>query len=271
VEATPIAVNVLATLLERATGQQLLPGRHWRIETALGPLLRQHNLSSLTALAGAASMAPDGALAAEVVEALLNHETSFFRDPEPFRLLVGNGLDALRARRAGSRCLTLWSAGCATGQELYSLAMALAADPERWAGWQLRLTGTDISGGAIAKARDGRFTHFEVQRGLPITDLVRHFDADHEQWRIKPELRQITSFARHNLLDPPPARGFDVILCRNVLLYFAPRRQKAVLERLREAIAPDGLLMLGAGETVLGHGDLFRVDPELRGLYRPVV
>lgn len=268
-EMTPVAVQAIAGLLERATGQQLLAGRHWRLETELKPLLKRHGLSNLTALAARVSGQGEEALATEVVEALINHETSFYRDPDAFRSFADVGLAVMRARRALPKRLRIWSAGCATGQELYSLAMAFAGDPSRWAEWDVTLLGTDVSQGAIDRARSGRFSHFEVQRGLPITALIRHFDQEPDNgWRIKPELRQTVCFERHNLLDPAPGDGgFDIILCRNVLLYFAPERQREVLARLRAALAPDGLLMLGAGETMPDSS--FSIDPTLKGLYRP--
>jgi len=267
-EMTPVAIQALAGLLERATGQQLLAGRHWRIETELKPLLKRHGLASLNALAARVGGRNQSALATEVVEALINHETSFYRDPDVFRGLAEVGLAVMRARRVPQQSLRIWSAGCATGQELYSIAMTMAAEGHRWADWDVTLIGTDVSQAAIDRARSGRFTHFEVQRGLPITALIRHFEQDGDTgWRIKPELRQATGFARHNLLDPAPDSGFDIILCRNVLLYFSPERQREVLGRLRAALAPDGLLMLGAGETMPDAA--FAIDPVLKGLYRP--
>ena len=121
---------------------------------------------------------------------------------------------------------------------------------------------------AIAQARNGSYSQFEVQRGLPIGDLIARFEQEGEDWRIKPMLKARTNFMVHNLLEPPPPGRFDVILCRNVLLYFSAERRRAVLDRLASAIAPDGMLVLGAGETVLGQTDAFTPDPQLRGIYR---
>jgi chemotaxis protein methyltransferase CheR len=208
-------------------------------------------------------------LRGEVVEALLNHETSFFRDLAVFRGFGEEGLTALAERRAGRKRLRIWSAGCSTGQEAYSIALLFASRPERWEGWTIDILGTDVSPAAIAQARDGLYSQFEVQRGLPIGELLARFDPEGEAWRIRPALKSRVTFTVHNLLDPTPPGPFDAVLCRNVLLYFSAERRRIVLDRLASAIARDGLLMLGAGETVLGQTDAFQPDPVLRGLYRP--
>jgi chemotaxis protein methyltransferase CheR len=141
----------------------------------------------------------------------------------------------------------------------------------RWDDWQIDVLGTDVSPQAIAQARNGTYSQFEVQRGLPIGDLIARFDQEGDDWRIRSMLKARTNFMVHNLLNPPPAGRFDIILCRNVLLYFSAERRRAVLDRLASAIASDGMLILGAGETVLGQTDAFLPDMELRGIYRPNV
>ncbi|NIJ08891.1 chemotaxis protein methyltransferase CheR [Sphingomonas vulcanisoli] len=267
-EMTPIAISALAGLLERRTGQQLNANRRWTIETALKPLLRDLGLETLDGLVIRLNGDDRSPLADKIVDAMLNHETFFFRDLAAFDHFATEGLGLIHAARAERRRLRVWSAGCSTGQEAYSLSMAIAQQT-RFQGWDLGIFATDVSGEAIARARSGLFTQFEVQRGLPITTLMRQFDPDGEQWRVKANVRAPITFLQHNLLSPPPPGRFDAILCRNVLLYFSLERRKAVLARLREAIAPDGVLMLGAGETVLGLGDCFTADPQVRGVYRP--
>ncbi len=267
---TPLAANSLSTLLELSTGQQLASGRRWRIETALQPVMRAHGLNSLDQLAGMASLPTAHDLRNEVVEALLNHETSFFRDLAMFRSLGGEGLELMAGRRIEQRRLRIWSAGCSTGQEAYSVALLFAARADRWADWTIEIFGTDVSPATIVQARSGLYSQFEVQRGLPIGDLLARFDPEGEAWRIRPALRSRVTFAVHNLLEPPPAGAFDIVLCRNVLLYFSAERRLEVLSRLATAIASDGLLMLGAGETLMGQADAFEPDPELRSFYRPV-
>ena len=266
-DMTPLAARSFAGLLEQMTGQQLATTRRWRIETALQPVMRQHNISSLDMLAGLASQ-PGSALREDVVEALLNHETSFYRDLAVFKGIGEEALPALAEARPSKR-LRILSAGCSTGQEVYSLAFLFSNQGTRWDDWQIDILGTDVSPQAIAQARNGVYSQFEVQRGLPIGDLIARFEQEGDDWRIRSMLKARTNFSVHNLLDPPPAGQFDMILCRNVLLYFSAERRRIVLDRLASAIAPDGMLILGAGETVLGQTEAFTPDPQLRGTYRP--
>jgi chemotaxis protein methyltransferase CheR len=266
VEVSPPAMRAFAALLHDRTGQEIGAGRSWRIETALSPLLKAHGIDSLDRLA--CVMTRDADLAAGVVDALLNNETSFFRDRAAFTTLFGGVLESIAARGTGRR-LSIWCAGCSTGQEVYSIAMLLGGEPERWAGWTIDLLGSDVSGAAITRARAGVYSHFEVQRGLPMGEMLRWFDPIDEEWRVRQELRTRVRFVTHNLLDRPPTGvRADVILCRNVLLYLVAAKRAQVFDRLAAALAPDGLLMLGAGETVLGQSRAFEPDPLLRGFYR---
>jgi len=187
-EMTPLAARSLAGLLEQRTGQQLAAGRRWRLETALGPLLKRFDIDSLDALAGHVSSGTQVELIDEVVEALLNHETSFYRDLAAFRGLAGDVLPRLAAR-ARDRRLRIWSAGCSTGQEAYSLAMLFAADRPLWGDVDVEILGTDVSPQAIAQARGGLYSQFEAQRGLPIAELIANFDSESEAWRLKSSLR----------------------------------------------------------------------------------
>jgi chemotaxis protein methyltransferase CheR len=266
----PDSAAAFAAMLEAHTGQQLASDRQWRLETALAPLVRARALASLDHLAAITAGGAAPALTRAVIEALLNNETFFYRDPAAFGLLDA-AMERLARVRAASRRLRIWCAGCSTGQEAYSLAMRFA-DDRRWAGWTIEIDATDISANAIAQARTGRYSQFEIQRGLPVRLMLRWFDSDGGQWRARPELRRKIAFKVHNLLDPPPAAAApgrcDIILCRNVLLYFAPPRRAAGFARLASAIAPHGILMLGAGETVTGQTDRFISDHEHRGLYR---
>ena len=266
-DMSPIAAGAFARLLESVTGQQLAAGRRWRIETALNPLMRGAGIDTLDELAVRIGREREAALRQKVVEALLNNETSFYRDIASFRAIVEEVLPALAARRPQRR-FSIWSAGCSTGQEAYSLALALRRHATRWAGWDFRILATDISETAIAQARSGLYSHFEIQRGLPITEMMQAFEPDGDSWRARVDLRQRIEFRQHNLLEPPPGGSFDLILCRNVLLYFSAERRRAVLDGLAGAIALDGLLMLGAGETVLGSTEAFAASPLQKGFYR---
>ena len=261
------ALRHLANLLEQRTGQQIGPNRLWRVETVLKSLMRARGIPSLEALVAALGGGRDPMLATEVVEALLNNETFFFRDAQAFDLLRGGALETLRQARSSARRLNIWCAGCSTGQEAYSLAMIFADARAKWEGWTIDITATDVSDAAIAKAKAGFYTQFEIQRGLPVGAMLRWFDQVGEDWRVKRELARFLRFRRHNILMAQTGR-FDLILCRNVLLYFSPERRREAFDRLATSLAPDGYLMLGAGETVIGQTDAFVSAPELRGLYR---
>ncbi len=262
------AIRILGGLLEARTGQQLVAGRQWRVETALKPLARELGLGGIDALVARLVSTKDDQLGTRVVEALLNNETSFFRDPAVYELLGGAAFDRVRKARSESKKLRIWSAGCSTGQEAYSLAMMIRDAEAHWARWTIDIAATDVSDTAVARARRGRYSQFEIQRGLPVRTMLRWFQQDGEEWVVDARLRRMIRFSSHSLLDPPPGQ-FDVILCRNVLMYFAPTVRRAVFDRLHQALAPDGVLMLGAGETVIGQTMKFAADTSLRGLYLP--
>ena len=261
--------RILAGLLEARTGQQLTMSRRWRIETALQPLMRERSIPSLDQLIAALVAGRDDGLADEVVEALLNNETFFYRDRQAFDLLLGPVLNRLEEVRQRERRLAIWCAGCSTGQEAYSIAMRLAEQGARWSGWTIDIVGTDVARGAIEQARSGVYSQFEVQRGLSVMQMMRWFEElPGAAWRIAPELRRAVRFQAASLVGPsPPAGRFDVILCRNVLLYFSPEVRRAAFARLAGAAEEDAALMLGAGETVIGQTDEFVSDAECRGLY----
>jgi chemotaxis protein methyltransferase CheR len=268
VEISDGAVRILAGLLEARTGQQLAVGRRWRIDMALRPLIAKHGIATLDELVHRIVSGRNTALADEAIEALLNHETFFYRDLNAFRLLDEQGLGRLHAARGATRRLRIWSAGCSTGQEAYTIAMMIADRPDRWRGWTIDILGTDLSAVAVERAKQGRYSQFEIQRGLPVTQMLRRFDQEGEHWQATSLLRQAVRFRVHNLLTPPPIGSFDVVLCRNVLLYFSPDVRTLVFGRIASAMAADGLLMLGAGETAMGQTDAFVSDFEARGLYR---
>ena len=263
------STRILAGLLEARTGQQLTMNRRWRIETALSSLLRERGIATLDELITILVMSREPALATHVVEALLNNETYFFRDRQPFELLAAQALPTLARTRADKKRLRIWSAGCSTGQEAYSLAMMFAEDPLKWQGWTIDILGTDVSSVVIDRARSGVYTQFEVQRGLGINQMIRWFEETDGGWRAAEALRRPVRFQVHNLLELPPHPGqFDIILCRNVLLYFNAEKRALAFDRLASALAADGAVMLGAGETVIGQTKMLAADRECRGLYR---
>ncbi|GAA4017299.1 protein-glutamate O-methyltransferase CheR [Sphingomonas swuensis] len=263
--------RILAGLLEARTGQQLTMSRRWRLETALSQLLRERGIASIDELITILVMGREPSLSTRVVEALLNNETYFFRDRVPFDLLNTAALPELARRRESSRTLRVWSAGCSAGQEVYSLAMLFAEDPVRWSGWTIDILGTDVSSSIVDRARDGTYSQFEVQRGLGIQQMIRWFEETPNGWRAAEALRGKVRFQVHNILEGAPHPGrFDLVLCRNVLLYLEDKTRRAAFERLSSALAPDGWLMLGAGETVIGQAPALEADREMRGLYRHV-
>jgi chemotaxis protein methyltransferase CheR len=271
VQLSDSSSRILAGLLEARTGQQLTMSRRWRIETALSTLMRERGISTLDELITILVMGKEPSLSQQVVEALLNNETYFFRDRAPFDLLSRYALPELAKRREKSRRIRIWSAGCSTGQEVYTLAMMFAEEAEQWRGWTIDILGTDVSNHCIDRARDGKYSQFEVQRGLAIGQMVKWFEECTDDWRAVEALRKPVRFQVHNLLEPPPHPGdFDIILCRNVLLYLNPEKKALAFERLATAMAEDGWLMLGAGETVIGQSRKLGADISARGLYRLV-
>ena len=261
--------RILAGLLEARTGQQLTMSRRWRIETALAQLMRERGIATLDELITILVMGREPGLSNQVVEALLNNETYFFRDRAPFDLLARHAFPTLAARKGSRRTIRIWCAGCSTGQEAYSLAMLFAEDEAKWRGWTVDILGTDVSANVIDRARSGIYSQFEVQRGLAIGQTVRWFEECEGGWRIAEPLRRIVRFQVHNILEGPPhPGGFDVVLCRNVLLYLSAEKRGFAFDRLASAMAPDGWLMLGAGETVIGQTAKLLADQQARGLYR---
>jgi chemotaxis protein methyltransferase CheR len=269
VQISDSSSRILAGLLEARTGQQLTMSRRWRLETALSALLRERGISTLDELITILVMGKEPSLSQMVVEALLNNETYFFRDRAPFDVLQRCALPELAERRAKPKRLRIWSAGCSTGQEAYSLAMLFAEEPDKWRGWTIDILGTDVSTACIDRARTGTYTQFEVQRGLGINQTIKWFEECGDGWRAVEALRRPIRFQVHNLLEQPPhPGGFDIVLCRNVLLYLSPEKKALGFERLAASMAPDGWLMLGAGETVIGQTSRLGADINARGLYR---
>jgi chemotaxis protein methyltransferase CheR len=271
VQVSDSSSRILAGLLEARTGQQLTMNRRWRIETALASLMRDRGIPTLDELITILVMGKEPGLSDQVIEALLNNETYFFRDRTPFDLLSRHALPLLAQRRESTRRIRIWSAGCSTGQEAYSIAMLFAESEAQWRGWTIDILGTDVSGAVIDRARAGNYTQFEVQRGLAIGQTIKWFEEGDDGWRTVEALRRPVRFQVHNVLEQPPHPGqFDIILCRNVLLYLCAEKRGLAFERLSSALAGDGWLMLGAGETVIGQTSKLTADKQARGLYRLV-
>lgn len=274
-ETSEASHQIIADLLAARTGQHLTESRRWRVNSALAGIFREHGISNvdqLVCLLASPRTGPESPdLSQDVVEALLNNETYFFRDKPTFDQLPQDIIPELARRRLDSKRLSIWSAGCSTGQEVYSLAMLFAEQKDRWHGWTIELLGTDVSHRAINAARSGLYSQFEVQRGLGVTQMLRHFDETANGWQIGEDPRRIVQFRQHNLLGPHPGRQpFDLVLCRNVLLYFERETRSTAFDRLANAVAPDGFLMLGAGETVIGQTDRFSPSPQRASFFEPI-
>jgi chemotaxis protein methyltransferase CheR len=260
----------LAALLKEKSGLIITPDKVYLLDSRLMPIARQNNLVSLEALIAAMRESRVAGLTEEVVDAMTTNETSFFRDRHPFDAMKNSILPGLIERRSAQKHLRIWSAACSTGQEAFSLAMMLRDDFPLLASWRIEIVGTDISPSVVSRARHATYSTFEVQRGLPIKLLIKHFEQTGEQWQLKPELRRMADFRVFNLLgDLAPLGQFDVIFCRNVLIYFDLPTKTRVLNAMHQRLARDGSLILGGAETVFGVTSHFGDIAGLRGVYAP--
>ena len=257
----------VAALARRRAGIVLTEDKSYLLETRLGPVLKRFSLSSIGALGEKLRALPGEALERAVVEALTTHESSFFRDGRPFEHLRGVLPRLVSAKPAGER-VRIWSAACSTGQEAYSVAMLATEVLGPGAADRLDILGTDISGEVVARAKEASFSQFEVQRGLQARALVTHFTQDGARWQLRPALRAMVRFEERNLLAECATLGrFEVIFCRNVLIYFDAPTKTRVLEMLARQLTPNGVLYLGAAETVIGLTDRLAPIPDQRGVY----
>ena len=266
---TPFDYEYLRKLLKERSGLDLSTDKQYLVESRLIPLARKSGLSGIGELVSKMkSGAPS--LITEVVEAMTTNETFFFRDKIPFEHLRDTVLPLMLKARAKARSLRIWSAACSTGQEPYSIAMCLKEKAPLLSGWRIEIVATDLSQEVLEKSRAGIYSQFEVQRGLPIQMLVKHFTQSGEIWQVNADIRAMVQHRQLNLLhDFSQLGSFDVIFCRNVLIYFDQETKAAIFERIAKVLEPDGMLMLGAAESVVGITDAFRPYPDKRGLYQP--
>jgi chemotaxis protein methyltransferase CheR len=268
---TPLDYDFLRKFLKERSGLALSVDKQYLVESRLLPVARKAGFGSLGELVGALKRGNAEALVTAVVEAMMTNESFFFRDKTPFDNFRSTVLPALLAARRSSRTIRIWCAAAASGQEPYSLAMALREMERAVAGWRIEMIATDLSNEVLEKARNGIYSQFEVQRGLPIQLLIKYFTQVGEMWQIAPEVRALVKYQQLNLLSDFSQLGmFDLVFCRNVLIYFDAETKINVLNRLVRVVAGDGYLVLGAAETVVGLTDGFKLVPDARGLYTPV-
>ena len=266
---TPLDYEYLRKLLKERSGLDLSSDKQYLVESRLLPLARRSNLAGIPELVQKMKGGAE-ALTSEVVEAMTTNETFFFRDKIPFDHLKDAVLPALAQARAARRSLRIWCAASSTGQEPYSIAMLLKEMTALFAGWRIEIVATDLSQAVLEKSKAGLFSQFEVQRGLPIQLLLKYFKQQGELWQLNADIRSMVQFRQLNLLQDFSHLGtFDVIFCRNVLIYFDQDTKINIFNRLARLMEADGFLVLGAAETVVGLTDTFKPLPERRGLYRP--
>jgi chemotaxis protein methyltransferase CheR len=265
---TPSDYEYLRKLLKERSGLDLSADKQYLVESRLVPLARKADLPGISELVQKMKGSAE-ALVAEVVEAMTTNETFFFRDKIPFDHLKDALLPALMQARAARRSLRFWCAASSTGQEPYSIAMILKEMPAL-SGWRTEIVATDLSQAVLEKSKAGIFSQFEVQRGLPIQMLVKYFKQSGDLWQLNPDIRAMVQHKQLNLLQDFSHLGtFDVIFCRNVLIYFDQDTKAAIFERMSRIIEPDGVLALGAAESVVGITDAFKPYPDRRGMYCP--
>jgi chemotaxis protein methyltransferase CheR len=265
----PEQFEYVRTLLLERSGLVVTPEKMYLLETRLFPVARRHGCRTIEELITHYREHRNEAVAIDISEAMNTHESLFFRDNAPFELFKKTIIPELIKRRAEQKKIRVWCAACSSGQEPYSLAMILDDLSAELEGWQVDIIATDISHSVLQRAAEGSFTQFEVQRGLPVQYLVKHFTQEYETWRLSSSIRNRVKFQHFNLLSDPRVLGkFDVIFCRNVLIYFDLATKTKVLDRMVNVLAGDGVLFLGSSESTIGITDKFWPVVAGRGVYK---
>ncbi|MFT0893133.1 CheR family methyltransferase [Pseudochelatococcus sp. G4_1912] len=266
----------ISRLVKEKSGLALAGDKQYLVESRLLPLAREAGIDDLGAFVTQLRRPDAASLRNSVVEAMTTNESFFFRDKVPFEHFTNVMMPYFINARASKRHLRIWCAASSTGQEPYSLAMCLQEMGSKIAGWRIEILGTDISSQALERAKAARYTQFEVQRGLPLHMLAKYFiqksEGAGEVWEVVPSIRSMVTYQKFNLLDRFSALGvFDIVFCRNVLIYFDPPTKADVLDRISRVLSPDGFMMLGAAETVVGLTEAFQPMAGRRGLYCPTI
>lgn len=260
--------ELISQLLKKRSGLVLSEDKAYLLESRLNPVARKWGLSGFDELAQQVRKSNDEKLLVDITEAMTTNESFFFRDQKPFDQFRDVVLPYLLEHRAAKKSIRIWCAAASSGQEPYTLAMLLKEAQAKLAGWRIEIVGTDISQEILDKAKEGVYSQFEVQRGLPINLLVKYFTQVEDRWQLNDDIRNMVSFKNFNLLNSMSGMGqFDVIFCRNVLIYFDQPTKSQVLDQMSGILANDGFLYLGGAETVLGISDRFLLIPGQRGIY----
>ena len=263
------AYSQFCAYLQRVCGIVLNEEKKYLVESRVLPIVRREKLTGLAQLVAVLERGRSPGLVQDVIHAMTINETYFFRDKSPFDLVSERILPALHTARTAADPIRVWSAACSTGQEPYSLSMIIEERQALLKGRRVEIIATDVSETVLAKAKEGRYSVFEVERGLSPERLKRHFQESAGSYLIKPNLKERISFRSLNLLSDYSAFGpFDFILCRNVLIYFTAAQKADILRRLGRALRPNGYLMLGASESIMGLSSNLTGDPEFKGCYR---
>jgi chemotaxis protein methyltransferase CheR len=265
----PEHFTVLKDFLYQKSGLVITLDKTYLLDSRLSPVAKKWNITGgLDAIAQKLRGLPDPQFATDVIEAMTTNETSFFRDTKPFAQFEDTILPSLLQSRANKRSIRVWCAACSSGQEPYSLAMILKEKAALWTGWRIEIVATDLSEDILNSARKATYSQFEVQRGLPIQYLMKYFKQTGDQWALNEDIKSMIKFSKFNLLDSMVGLGrFDVVFCRNVLIYFDEKTKGAILAKISGQLENDGFLTLGGAETVLGITDKFKLMPDKRGLY----
>jgi chemotaxis protein methyltransferase CheR len=265
----PEDFDLFSTLVKQRSGLVLSKDKSYLLESRLTPVARKYSLKTLEDLAQSVRTKREEQMLRDITEAMTTNESFFFRDTKPFDQFKRILLPELLRTRESKKQFRIWSAAASSGQEAYSLAMICAEEAARLQGWKIDLLGTDLSSEMVERAKSGIYSQFEVQRGLPIALLMKYFSQiGTDKWQIKDNLRNMVQYREGNLLtDFGPIGVFDVIYCRNVLIYFDQPTKTRVLDAMSHVLSPDGVLFLGGAETVLGISDRFKPLDSERGMY----
>ncbi|OIN85840.1 MAG: chemotaxis protein CheR [Alphaproteobacteria bacterium CG1_02_46_17] len=260
--------ELFKSLLYERSGLVVTPDKSYLLDSRLTPIAKKWGYPTLESMTLQLRALPDEKLIKDIVEAMTTNETSFFRDTKPFQIFQDTILPVMLEKRKARKTIRIWCAACSSGQEPYSLAMILKEKEAQLKGWRFEIVATDISDDILDQAKRASYSQFEVQRGLPIQYLMKYFMQLGEAWQLKDEIRNMVRFSNFNLLDGMSRLGsFDIVFCRNVLIYFDEKTKATILEKIAGQLENDGFLLLGGAETVLGITNKFVPNPEKRGLY----